>query len=181
MNNKLFLFVVLLFCGFIFSSCNDESEGDFAYFFDSSAKPGKEHGVREMFSLKKYYVITFDKYKSNKEALSSFNALKSSILFANGNGKNIFFTGKYNKETGLFELDHWYIVSPFMVRKFIKVAGSDRTDVRILEKSKLTPDDFYGKITFDPAKYQMRRSAHYTHVYGGVDMKKLDEYEVDKE
>ncbi|MHC4871798.1 MAG: hypothetical protein ACYTFY_08125 [Planctomycetota bacterium] len=164
---------LLLFSAVLFSACNDKREGDFAYIFDSTAKPGKEHSAKEMFGNHEFHKIKFDSNESDKEALSAFRALKSSILFENRNGKNIFLRGKFVKSTGLFRLDHWYITTPFMERKFVKTEYSPRPKVKLMQRRRLLVSDFYGKIDFDPAKYQNRRSKHYRHVYGGSTMDSL--------
>ncbi len=166
-------FLMIVASALLFSSCK-ESKGDFSYRFDSTAKPGKENSIREMFGYNRYYSgVTFDEEKSNQKALAAFRALKSSILFANGNGKCIFFSGEYIEGNNLFSLESWYIVVPFMERTFIKSDATLRPEMRVIQRKFLKKTDFYGDIDFDPDIYQKRRSEHLHLVYGGRAMAKM--------
>ncbi len=92
--------------------------------------------------------ITFNE-QSNRIGLQSLGALKTSVLYGNSGGENIFVVGKYDVTSHSFLLDHWYIKVPF-----VQYAVADETHVphviNKVSRSSLERTDFEREDGFDP-------------------------------
>lgn len=79
--------------------------------------------------------------KSSPEAVKSLMALKSNILYENGDGNKIFLRGDYEEIERSFVLRSWFIVAPFYSRELI---DEDKLphEYRVVSRNNFINSDF---------------------------------------
>ena len=138
---SLLILVVLFF----FSCKGGDTEKEYGYAFHEST--GQNQYILIDF---KEMPFRFDERRSNKLALDSLRSLSARVLYPNSKGDKISLVGKYDAQSQLFVLSHWYISVPFT-----EITLEDRIqmpeEIKSLERRSMERTDFESSKGFNPS------------------------------